>query len=854
MSGINEVDGAVVTAVGYDDLVALKTYTGHKLAVTQQLQFLERLFQVRGVKDQESRCHELLTKLAEDRFTLAVVGQFKRGKSSLMNALIGGELLPTGLLPLTSAITVLRFGPRQRLVVKWMNSSLEYEKPLSALPEFVTEQGNLGNRKQVRAVYVETNSTFLRRGLELVDTPGIGSAIEANTATTEAFIPHCDAVVFVTAVDAPMTESELGFLRRLRHDVKKVFCVVNKTDLLDEPQLSQVVEFVRSQIISCLGPQALIFSVSARSSLSIAITRENTVDSVAALRNALATFLSSERTNILLRVVIERAQRLLANAQTDIAAECRLASAPQVIRERQKILVITHFRRVDQIVAPRLESLAADLVRSVIHAQVAELRRRFESAVTAFADAAIHAKIDNRWKLTGHVVTTTTQLASATAQQELNQWLAARRDDALAGIADGASDLLRALREGAIENTVSMGIEETSLSSLDSDGGLANNKVPRNLCVTGTPWLLKTPPWMRYMPIAVVCRPLRRWLRLHALEYTAQLEVLAVETLNTFMADQIKNLHDAIEAGLRSREQGLLAAIASAEKGNGGNTPNPSPEEQSKIAGRIQDALMSVLASITGQIDGTRQIPFPACDKSETQQTAADMFRVSIGAVEVLDDLRFAGCPICRRLKKILFNVLAAWQYRIAVDDAAQQWYAQSLGFCPVHTWQLASIASPQGLSRGYPALTQRLVSGLRAFHPDSEITGSIMQLLASANSCPLCGLLTDAERQYLQNLAAILESAAGQQRYSASRGVCLRHLPGLLALANGAPGKRFILDEAASHLAMLSEDMQSFALKHGALRRQLINENEESALTAALEKVAGVQSICFPWQFYEIV
>ena len=854
MSGINEVDGAVVTAVGYDDLVALKTYTGHKLAVTQQLQFLERLFQVRGVKDQESRCHELLTKLAEDRFTLAVVGQFKRGKSSLMNALIGGELLPTGLLPLTSAITILRFGPRQRLVVKWMNSSLEYEKPLSALREFVTEQGNPGNRKQVRAVYVETNSTFLRRGLELVDTPGIGSAIEANTATTEAFIPHCDAVVFVTAVDAPMTESELGFLRRLRHDVKKVFCVVNKTDLLDEPQLSQVVEFVRSQIISCLGPQALIFSVSARSSLSIATTRENTVDSVAALRNALATFLSSERTNILLRVVIERAQRLLANAQTDIAAECRLASAPQVIRERQKILVITHFRRVDQIVAPRLESLAADLVRSVIHAQVAELRRRFESAVTAFADAAIHARIDNRWKLTGHVVTTTTQLASATAQQELNQWLAARRDDALAGIADGASDLLRALREGAIENTVSMGIEETSLSSLDSDGGLANNKVPRNLCVTGTPWLLKTPPWMRYMPIAVVCRPLRRWLRLHALEYTAQLEVMAVETLNTFMTDQIKNLHDAIEAGLRSREQGLLAAIASAEKGNDGNTPNPSPEEQSKIAGRIQDALMSVLASITGQIDGTRQIPFPACDKSETQQTAADIFRVSIGAVEVLDDLRFAGCPICRRLKKILFNVLAAWQYRIAVDDAAQQWYAQSFGFCPVHTWQLASIASPQGLSRGYPALTQRLVSGLRAFHPDSEITGNIMQLLASANSCPLCGLLADAERQYLQNLAAILESAAGQQRYSASRGVCLRHLPGLLALANGAPGKRFILDEAASHLAMLSEDMQSFALKHGALRRQLINENEESALTAALEKVAGVQSICFPWQFYEIV
>ncbi len=197
----------------FDDAPTLQRYIKDKLSVTHQVRLLENLFHARHSEERASQCHELMVKLAEDRFTLAVVGQFKRGKSSLMNALIGRELLPTGVLPLTSAITILRFGPREQIVISWQHSDFQREEPISALADYVTEQGNPGNRKKVRAVYVEAASPFLRRGLEFVDTPGIGSAIEANTATTCAFIPKCDAVVFVTGVDAPMTEVESDFLR-----------------------------------------------------------------------------------------------------------------------------------------------------------------------------------------------------------------------------------------------------------------------------------------------------------------------------------------------------------------------------------------------------------------------------------------------------------------------------------------------------------------------------------------------------------------------------------------------------------------------------------------------------------------
>jgi hypothetical protein len=141
----------------------LEHYTRDKLLLTHQIRLLENLCHSRESKERASRCHELMVKLAEDRFTLAVVGQFKRGKSSLMNALIGRELLPIGVLPLTSAITILRYGPKEKLVVTWEDSSLEHEEPLTALNDYVSEKGNPGNRKRVGAVYVEVPSLSAAR-------------------------------------------------------------------------------------------------------------------------------------------------------------------------------------------------------------------------------------------------------------------------------------------------------------------------------------------------------------------------------------------------------------------------------------------------------------------------------------------------------------------------------------------------------------------------------------------------------------------------------------------------------------------------------------------------------------------
>lgn len=100
-----------------------------------------------GEREAEA-CRRLMAKLAEDCFSLAVVGQFKRGKSSLMNAIIGRDILPTGVPPLTSAITVLKYGPKEKLTIL-EEGAVPEEAPVSSLAEYVTERGNPGSRKKM---------------------------------------------------------------------------------------------------------------------------------------------------------------------------------------------------------------------------------------------------------------------------------------------------------------------------------------------------------------------------------------------------------------------------------------------------------------------------------------------------------------------------------------------------------------------------------------------------------------------------------------------------------------------------------------------------------------------------------
>lgn len=295
--------------------VDLRAYILAKQEVTRLVRRAMRQLESDGAADRAEQGQELLVKLAEDRFNLAVVGQFKRGKSSLMNAIIGRDLLPTGVLPLTSAITALRYGPRERVLLRRRGWTFEQEIALPELADFVTERGNPGNERGLVEARVELPVPFLRRGLFFIDTPGVGSSREENTATSLAFLPHADAVVFVTSVDGPLGETEERFLREIRDHVRRLLVVVNKIDAVGPGERDEVLAFVRARLAHILGTDDVrVHAVSATQALAARLQRDHAdleQSGLVAFEDALATFLTNEQGRTFLVAILDRALALL---------------------------------------------------------------------------------------------------------------------------------------------------------------------------------------------------------------------------------------------------------------------------------------------------------------------------------------------------------------------------------------------------------------------------------------------------------------------------------------------------------------------------------------------------------------
>ena len=300
-----------------DVVSSLGHYTVAKQEVASSVRAAKQLFEAHGAREAAELCQALVVQLAEDRFNLAVVGQFKRGKSSLMNAVLGRNLLPTGLLPLTSAITTLCYGSKERVMIYRKGFAWEQEVPMAQLEAYITERGNPGNEKGLIEARVELPLPFLRRGLHFIDTPGIGSARHENTATTYAFLPQMNAVIFVTSVEAPLSEAEEGFLIDIRGQVRQLFVVVNKIDMLGDTDRGEVLGYIHTRLEQLLGTgNAHLSPLSARDGLIAKLNRDDTGihrSGLAEFEQILTTFLAEAQGRIFLVSVLDHALRLVAS-------------------------------------------------------------------------------------------------------------------------------------------------------------------------------------------------------------------------------------------------------------------------------------------------------------------------------------------------------------------------------------------------------------------------------------------------------------------------------------------------------------------------------------------------------------
>ncbi len=178
---------------------------------------------------------------------VAVFGRFKAGKSSFLNHLTGRNILPIGVVPLTAVITRLRYGPSEKVEVRFLNGSAK-TIPLDEIGLYVAENENPDNQKQVASVEVELPALKPLESLEFVDTPGLGSAFAHNTETTFQWLPNVGAALVAVSCDAPLSERDLALLDELRRHTPKIILLLTKADLLTEPQRAEVLTFVREQL------------------------------------------------------------------------------------------------------------------------------------------------------------------------------------------------------------------------------------------------------------------------------------------------------------------------------------------------------------------------------------------------------------------------------------------------------------------------------------------------------------------------------------------------------------------------------------------------------------------------------
>ena len=232
---------------------------GHDVAL---LQTIETMVTRHGLVEFRSRIASLAARLEDNNLEVALFGRVSSGKSSLLNALLGTDVLPVGVNPITAVPTRLRNGDSLRAQITFASGRNE-EVSIDEFRNLVSETGNPGNQRNVMHALVEIPSPRLSQGIVLVDTPGLGSLARRGAAETMAYLPSCDLAILLIDAGATLNDEDLGTLRLLYEGGISAIVLLSKADLLANADLQRVATYVETQVHNELGLKIHIQPVSA---------------------------------------------------------------------------------------------------------------------------------------------------------------------------------------------------------------------------------------------------------------------------------------------------------------------------------------------------------------------------------------------------------------------------------------------------------------------------------------------------------------------------------------------------------------------------------------------------------------
>lgn len=764
----------------------------------------------------ESQARELLSRLADDRFRLAVVGQFSRGKSTLMNALLGEAYLPMGAVPMTSVITIVRYGTRPKAMIRRHQSAFPVEVPLTRVADFVAASSVRRAEMRVATVEVEVPAEILRLGFEFVDTPGVGSTVTTSTAVTMRFLPQADAVIFVSGFDSPLTEAEAGLLADASRQPGRLFFVLNKRDLVSGSDAAQAQDFVRRRVRDDLGiAEPRIYGLSALEALNAVTCADPgrlSASGLPSLSADLELFLTTDKTRLFLGNVAAGAARLASAQRRNLRlGQVAPDDVPGILAAFDAHMrdLAGQQRAAAAKVAGKVEAGLPGLLAERSTTWQAELRGLLEQLMSEILSLgagdgparvlleAGQAKLEQA----GRDVTRSWLLRKGGEVNEL-----------LTGMAAGEiGEMLEVSRRPA-----GIGARLAGLAATGEEheaAGWSAEDIP-DLTVRMPEWVVPM-ELPRRLPrkAGIGDQQIRRYL---TEGLTAAITAFGERTRTLFgesARDWAAQLGDEATRRLEGAAEWFRHCL---------RTP-PDDDDLAALddlATRLDELRTALAAGTPSASDGPR--PSPASDAGRR--------------------VRHGRCGVCAQLEETLTAQLRRGQFLLATREAEQERHTQAGGYCPLHTWQYASIASPLGISAGYAklatAIAEALESVSRRDEAPEDLAEAVTALAPGPAGCPLCQVLSARERDAIAEAASRVPDDP----------LCLRHL--VLALAAGPPpaAGRAMIRSLATALRQDGEDMRDYALKREGLHNWMVTDEESRAHLDALRRLAGLSVLTMPW------
>ncbi len=226
---------------------------------------IESVVTKRGLVEFRSPIAAILDRVEDKSFEIAVFGRVSSGKSSLLNGILGSDILPVGVTPITAVPTRIRYALSRSIAV-WFAERSPQTYEADQLAEFATEQRNPGNTKHVTRIILSLPAERLREGVTFVDTPGLGSLATSGAAETLAYLPRCDLGVVLIDGGTTLAPEDLRTIEMLQEAAIPVHVLLSKADLLASSDRERMIAYVKEHISTECGLDLPVHPVSALAS------------------------------------------------------------------------------------------------------------------------------------------------------------------------------------------------------------------------------------------------------------------------------------------------------------------------------------------------------------------------------------------------------------------------------------------------------------------------------------------------------------------------------------------------------------------------------------------------------------